>query len=358
MKSEYFLISLFFLVTAIFFYLFYQIIIPFFVPIAWASVLSILFYPLYEKIRPKVRSDTVASLAVCLIVVILIIGPVTYLFAAIVNEAADAMVKVNALHKSGELYDMLSVNIPWLETLQAKLSQYYDLSKINLDEIARDSIDKVSGALVGQTTWLVTNGTKAVFFFALTIFTLYYFFKEGEEIVRRLKRLMPLSPEQVDASFIQLRDIIQATMYGGVILALAQGLIGGILFWAIGIPSPVFWGAVMAFLSIIPFVGAFIIYVPAGLILIVGGAYVKGLIVIAVGVLIISQIDNVLRPYLIAGKTCLHPLLLFFAIMGGIAIFGLLGLVIGPLISAVFLTILQVFELKLHPESETITDSG
>ena len=108
----------------------------------------------------------------------------------------------------------------------------------------------------------------------------------------------------------------------------------------------------MAFLSIIPFIGAFIVYIPAGLILIIGGSYIKGLIVILVGIAIISQIDNVLRPVLISGKASIHPLLLFFTIMGGIYLFGILGLVIGPLITAVFLTLLRIFEFKLHPDDD------
>ena len=226
------------------------------------------------------------------------------------------------------------------------------MSKINIDEIAKDAIDSVSGVLISQTTWLIANGTKVVFFFTLTIFTLYYFFKEGLYIISRLKRLIPLTRDQVDESFSQLHDIIQATMYGGVLIALVQGLLGAILFWLVGIPSPIFWGAVMAFLSIIPIVGAFVIYVPAGLILMMSGFLIKGIIVIAFGLGIISMIDNLLRPFLIAGKTCLHPLILFFAILGGISIFGLLGLVIGPLIAAVFLTMLRVFELKINPETE------
>jgi predicted PurR-regulated permease PerM len=140
-------------------------------------------------------------------------------------------------------------------------------------------------------------------------------------------------------------------------VALIQGILGGILFFSVGIPSPVFWGAIMAFLSIIPVVGAFIVYVPAGVILIIGGSYVKGIVVLGVGAVVISQVDSVLRPLIIAGKASMHPLLLFFAIMGGIALFGLLGVVLGPMIAAIFLTLLKIFEFKLHPEAEAAGDA-
>ncbi|HKK20690.1 MAG TPA: AI-2E family transporter, partial [candidate division Zixibacteria bacterium] len=150
------------------------------------------------------------------------------------------------------------------------------------------------------------------------------------------------------------------TMYGGVIVALIQGLVGGILFALVGIPSAVFWGAIMAFLSIIPILGAFLIYIPAGIILLIGGSYVKGIIVLAVGTLIISQLDNLIRPYLISGRTSMHPLMLFFTILGGVYLLGLLGVVVGPLIAAVFITLIKIFELKLHPETEPdfVADAG
>ena len=350
MKREYVLISLFFSIAAIFLYLFYRVIVPFFVPIAWAAVLVILFFPLYEKILPKVRTRGLASLIMCTLIIIIIIGPLTYLFIALVNEASVAVAKVNELSKSGELGRILSFDLPWFDVMKEKLSKYYDISSINLQQLARDSIDSVSSVLVAQTSWLIANGTRTVFYFFLMIFTMYYFFKDGTQIIHTMRRLMPLTPEQVDVTFRQLRDIIAATMYGGVAVALLQGLLGGILFAIVGIPSPVFWGAIMAFLSIIPIVGAFIVYIPAGVILFIGGSYIKGIIVIAVGSFVISQVDSVLRPFLIAGKASMHPLMLFFAIMGGIALFGLLGVVLGPMIAAIFVTILRIFEFKLHPQ--------
>jgi predicted PurR-regulated permease PerM len=269
-----------------------------------------------------------------------------------VNEAADAVAKVNGMYKSGQLDKILAIDLPWIDAVKQKLNQYYDLSKVNLDELIKDSIDRVAGIIFNQTSWLIANATKTIFYFILMVFTMYYFFKDGEAIIGKIKKLMPISPEQVELTFCHLRDVIQATMYGGVVVALIQGLLGGILFAVVGIPSAVFWGAIMAFLSLIPFLGAFIVYVPAGIILLLGGSYIKGIVVIAVGTLVISQSDNVIRPYLISGRTSMHPLMLFFAIMGGIYLFGLLGIVVGPLIAAVFVTLLRIFEFKLHPQEE------
>ncbi|MBD3402631.1 AI-2E family transporter [candidate division GN15 bacterium] len=350
MKREHVLISLFFLVSAAFFYLFYQVIIPFFVPICWAGVFVILFYPLYERLLPHVKRKGIASLIMCVLVLLLIIGPVGYLLVALVSEATTAVAYVNEMYQEGELTELFSFNLPWLEGVREELGKYYDLSKINIEEITKDAMNVVSSVLVAQTRNILANGAQAAFYFVLMFFTMYYFFKDGSQIIHRLRRLMPLTPTQINITFGQLHDIITATMYGGLVVALVQGVLGGILFWAVGIPSAVFWGALMAFLSIIPLIGAFIIYVPAGIILIIAGSWVEGLIVIIFGSVVISQIDNLLRPMLIAGKTSMHPLLLFFSIMGGIAVFGLLGVVLGPIIAAIFVTLLKIFELKLHPD--------
>lgn len=358
MKREYLSVAIFFLVAAIFFYLFYEIIIPFFVPIAWAAVFAILFYPIYEKLLVKLKSPGLTSILLCLLIVLLIIGPVTYLFVALVNEAVDAVTKVNALYKSGQLNNLLSFDLPWLNAAREKLSAYIDVSRIDLDAMARDTFDSVSALLLNQTSWLVANATRAVFYFVLMVFTLYYFFKDGERVVDKVKRLMPLRPARVEKTIRQLRDVIQATMYGGVVVALLQGVLGAIMFALFGISSPIFWGAIMAFMAIIPFVGAFIVYIPAGIILIIGGSVGKGVAVILIGSLVISQTDNVVRPWLISGRTEMHPLMLFFSILGGIALFGLLGLVAGPLIAAVFITLIKVIEENLHPDQAAETTAS
>ncbi len=348
MKREYLLGLLFLIFTAVFVYLFYRLIIPFLVPIAWASVFVILFYPLYQRLLRRIHSPGACALIMCLCILLLIIGPLGYLFAMIVSEAADAVAAVNEMYEAGEFDEILRATPPWLEAVKLRLSQYFDISKLNVDELIRDGLDNITGIIFAQTSWLITNATRAIFHFVLMLFTMFYFFRDGAELVRKVKRLVPLPTEQVDRVTEKLRDVIYATMYGGLIVALIQGTLGGILFAAVGIPSALFWAALMFFLSIIPVFGAFIVYIPAGIILILGGSVVKGLLVIAIGTVVISQSDNIIRPYLVAGRTEMHPLLLFFAIMGGVAMFGLLGLVIGPLIAAVFVALVRLLEIRMH----------
>lgn len=350
MKREYFLISLFFLITAVIFWLFFKIMLPFLVPLSWAAVLVVIFYPLQIRFASRLRNRNLLALVMCVVIMVLIIAPVTYLFVAVVYQAAGAVAQLEALHKSGELQQLLDGRLPLWEDIKTMLAPYYDLSQVDPGQVLRDSIGKISGVLFDQTAWLISNAAKAVFYFGLMVFAMFYFFRDGETIVQRARRLLPLEPDQVETALGQLREVIQATMYGGVAVALMQGCLGGVLFATVGISSPVFWGAVMAFLSLLPFVGAFIVYVPAGIVLMLTGSLVKGIIVIAVGIGILSQIDNFVRPMLISGRVSLHPLLLFFAILGGIAMFGLLGLVVGPVVAACFVIVLKIFEMRLHPE--------
>jgi predicted PurR-regulated permease PerM len=137
--------------------------------------------------------------------------------------------------------------------------------------------------------------------------------------------------------------MIYATIYGGILIAIIQGLLGGLSFWVLGLPSPIFWGTAMALLSFIPIGGTALIWAPAAIILLIGGAILKGLILLGVGVVIISMVDNILRPLFISSKTNIHPLLLFFAVLGGIQAFGLIGLVAGPLIVTLFLTLIEIY---------------
>ncbi len=179
---------------------------------------------------------------------------------------------------------------------------------------------------------------------------MFFFFRDGESIIKFMKRLTPLTAEQVELMYTHLRKVIEGTMYGGVVVALIQGLLGGILFFIMGISSPVFWGALMAFLAFVPILGPFLVYIPAGIILFVGGSPIKGILLAVIGVVVVSQIDNFLRPMLFSGKTQMHTLMLFFSIMGGIVLFGLLGVVLGPFVAAVFVSLLKVFEVRMHPE--------
>jgi predicted PurR-regulated permease PerM len=351
MERQYLSASLFFALAALIFYFTYILLAPFFIPLAWAAVLSILFRPLYRRLLTKIQRPGLTSLTICLLIIVLIVGPITYVGMALVEEVADAVTRVNDMYATGELQRLLHVKLPWLEAVKQNLSSYFDVSKVDVNELAKDVIDKIGRLVVGKTTAVLTNVTQGVLYFLMMLFATYYLVKDGHHVVAKLRKLIPLPVEQTDTAFHRLRDVIYATMYSGVLIALLQGALGGLLFYIFGVPSALFWGAIMAFLSILPFLGPFIVYIPAGLILILGGSYFKGGAIILIGTVVVSSVDNVLRPYLMAGKTSMHPLILFFAIAGGVAVFGLLGIVVGPLVAAAFQTLLEVLEQRIGPDN-------
>jgi len=357
MRKDYTATILFFLLVAIFFYLFYRLMVPFFAPIVWAGILVIVCYPLYNIILKKVRSTTLASLISCFLILIIILVPSIYLLASLVNEAADAVQKINEAYQKGNLDGLFAPMTPLLNLIKNKLNSYPQLANVDFVSIVKDAMSSVTKAIGSQATTVIANISKTIFYFLLMLFTMFFFFRDGERIIAFLKRITPIEKEQVAYLYSHFRKVIEGMMYGGMVMALIQGLLGGILFAIMGISSAVLWGAVMAFLAFIPIVGPFLVYIPAGIILILGGSYVKGILIIAIGSLVISQIDNFIRPLLFAGKTQTHTLMLFFSIMGGIYMFGLLGIVLGPFIAAVFISILKMFELQLHPPPEIVLAS-
>lgn len=353
MKKEYFTLSLFFLTVAITFYLFYKLMTPFLIPIAWGAILAIIFYPFYLKLNKKVKSPGLSSLIMCVAIFVVIIGPAIYLMAALVGEASDAFTWVNNAYESGQLKEYLTKMMPFLTKIQDKFTSFPQLANLDFESIFKNMIGTVTTAIGAKATGVIADIAKTVFQFFLTIFSMYFFFLDGEKFVKYLKRMTPLNQAQVGTTFSYLKEVVEGTMYGGVVMALIQGALGGILFAIMGIDSAVFWGAVMGFLSFLPILGPFLIYIPAGLILLIGGSPIKGILMILIGTLVISQVDNFVRPLLFRGKTQMHTLLMFFSIMGGVALFGLVGIALGPLVTAVFLSILKIFELKIHPEVES-----
>ena len=270
----------------------------------------------------------------------------------VVEQAASAVARVTEMRQTGELDALWAQVAPWWDGVVQRLSPYVDVQKLDLREVSQDAVTWVGNFFVNQTSWIIANVSKAIFYFLLMLFTLYYFLKDGPSIVSRVAALMPLERARTDAMLTELHGVINATMISGIVIALIQGAVGGIMFALVGIDSALFWGAIMAFLSVIPLLGAFIIYIPAGIILIVNGEVVQGCIIIGVGSLLVSQIDNFLRPYMVAGGTKMHPLMLFLSMTGGVALLGMEGLIAGPLIAAALVTVLEVFEAETGSKDE------
>ncbi|MCK5125252.1 MAG: AI-2E family transporter [candidate division Zixibacteria bacterium] len=357
LKKEHILLTVLFSFIVLALYLFYRILAPFLIPLCWSAIFVVIFYPLYQKADKYIKSPNLRSLLFTLLIVLLIIGPAVYLGVSLAQEAMSLFDYFKESLDQGKLDEIINIkNSTFYLMVQNKLAPYVDLSQLDLRVIVEKGLQSVSHLALVQTTNVLTNTGKVIIDFSLMVFFMFYFFRDGEKLFNQIMETVPADSEKSRKTLRHMRKVIEGTMYGGVVISILQGFIGGVMFLIMGLQSPVLWGVFMAFLAFIPIVGPSMIYIPAGLILIFTGSTVKGVLLIVIGTFIVSQIDNFLRPMLVSGKTGMHTMLLFISILGGIYVFGLLGIVLGPFIAAVFVTMFDVFRLRLTENGENESD--
>jgi predicted PurR-regulated permease PerM len=215
----------------------------------------------------------------------------------------------------------------------------------------------VGGAIAGRTLGFVGGAVGFVVEIFFVIFTMYYLFRDGERMREAVHGLMPLDDRRAHEIIDRTQEVISASVYGVLVIALIQGTLGGLAFWALGLPSPLLWGVVMVFLSMIPMAGAFVVWVPAAIYLVATGHWGKAIMLTVWGALVIGSVDNFLRPKLVGEKTRLHELLIFFSVLGGLQVFGVIGLVLGPVVVAITIALLDVLrQADGGPEEETLVE--
>lgn len=337
--------------TAAALYLNWLILLPFIDVLAWAAVLVVVFYPVHKRILARIKSPGWSALVSCLLVIVVILIPLTLITLAVINEASKFAEKLQS--SGGSLLDPDSpITGPYLRWL----GRYVNLDQLRSQDFIRERLQSLSGAIASRTLGFVGGLTGAIVQIFFIIFTMYYLFRDGDQIRGALRNVLPLERAQAHEIFTRTRDVISASVNGVLIIAFIQGALGGLAFWALGLPSPLLWAVVMMFLSLIPVAGAFIVWVPAAIYLAVTGAYVKAGLLAAWGALVIGSADNFLRPKLVGDKTRLHELLIFFSVLGGLQVFGVLGLVLGPVVVAVTLALLDVFRQVDRPAAQTLQE--
>jgi predicted PurR-regulated permease PerM len=324
--------------TAIALYLCWLMLLPFVNVLAWAAVLVIFFYPVHRRLVARTRRPAMSALLSSLFVIIVILLPLALITFAVVNELSGLLQNVQARAAT-----LLDPNSPIMGRLTAWLGQYVNVEQLYSQEFLLERLKGLSGTVVGSTFGFVGGMLGVIVQVFFVIFTMYYLFRDGDRIVRALPEMLPLERLQSEVIFTRTRDVIDASLYGVLVIAMIQGALGGLAFWVLGLPSAIVWAVVMIFLSMIPMAGAFIVWVPAAIYLAATGHWIKALILVAWGVLVIGTIDNFLRPKLVGEKTRLHELFIFFSVLGGLKVFGVLGIVLGPVVLAITLALLDVF---------------
>lgn len=325
--------------TAIALYLCWLMLRPFIGVLEWAVVLVIVFYPVHKRLAGKIKRPGLSALLSCLLVVFVVVLPLTILTTALVEELAKVV--PNLPSQLSELFNSQTSPIGrlfgWIETR-------FGIDTIRSQAFIVDQLKQSSERLLGISFNLMGNIVGGIVKAFFVVFTMYYLFRDGERIVAKLPAALPLSHEQSEAIIVRTQEVVSASVYGVVTIAALQGLLGGIAFWILGIPSPLLWAVLLAFVCMIPIAGSFLVWLPLSIYLMANGHWSKAVVLIVWGALVVSTIDNFLRPKLIRNQTKLHELFVFFSVLGGISVFGLLGIVLGPVVLAITLGLLQTFQ--------------
>lgn len=332
-------------ITVLVIYLCWLMIAPFVDVIMWGVVLVVVFWPVHRRLRRRVRSPSLAAAISTLLVIVTILLPLALAGVAIARDANNFVAYLKA-HKG----DLLDPNAPWGRPV-AWVSQYVDVRPYLTREYLADRLNDVGGAVAARVFTVLGGVVGVVVQMFFVVFTLFYLFRDGDRLRLAARGILPLDRWQAHDVFLRTKDVIRASVYGSLVIAAVQGTLGGLAFWALGVPSPLLWGVVMILLCMIPMAGAFVVWVPAAVYLLATGHPWKAAILTAWGAGVIGTIDNFLRPYLVGNRTRLHELIIFFAVLGGIQVFGVLGIITGPAVAAVAVALFEVWRQARVPKA-------
>ena len=314
----------------------FRIVEPFLEPLAWSAVLAIFFYPVHERIVRWLKPNR-AALVSTLGVTVLLIAPALTVLVYTAREAIDATAQLqNALMDPEKA--LPSHALAWIRHQLPHAWQSTDFS-----EPLRQGAERIASFLASRLAGLVKNLFNFFVDLFILIFALFFMFRDGEEIVRGASHLVPFDESIQEDMLRESRDLIFASVAVALVIAVLQGALGGIAFTVGGISSPIFWAVLIAFFSLVPVVGSALIWVPAALFLAFSGHWGKGIAVVVICGGVAGVADNLVRPLLLRNRTHLNELLLFLGVLGGLQVFGLLGLVIGPTIVAAAMGVFRVY---------------
>jgi predicted PurR-regulated permease PerM len=325
---------LFYALILIIGYLTYLILSPFLASLAWAAVFAMMFHGVHTELTPRI-GPTRSALAVTLMAAVLIVAPAVMLVSVIAREVPQVI----------DYVQQMSLDAP------DRINQLWEMARrrspLPLPEdpalVIREGVQRVLTFLAPRAGAVVADLFATLGSLFVMLFSMFFLVRDGHTLGRQVRDLLPLPEDERDRLMRDTRDLVIASVGAGLLVAATQGAVGGLAFWLLGIQAPVIWGAVMGVCSLIPLVGAALIWVPTALWLLMSGEIVRGVILAIVGVLGISMADNVLRPLLLAGRTSASGLVVFLGLLGGAGAFGFIGLVLGPIILVTAGSLLKVF---------------
>lgn len=327
--------ALFYGILIILAYLVYLVFQPFLAPLAWAIVMAVVAYPVYARLARKwgpMMAATVSTLGVTLIIIV----PSILVTGAFIRQGVEAIQVVQQQIQSG--------HFAWVNDLWLRIQEKFpDANPSDLTTVIHRYAD-VGAAYLATRVGTVLRNT-AVFLFDLTviILSMFYFFRDGDAIVARLRQVLPFEKAHRDRMIDDARELIFASVTSSLVAAVAHGVLGGLAFGLTGIHAPIFWGVMMGFFSLVPVVGSALIWVPAAISLIANGHVGMGIVLMIFCGVIVGLVDNIIRPWMISGRAQMGGLVVFISVLGGISVFGMLGVVLGPIVVAAGASMLDLY---------------
>ncbi len=326
------------------------ILSPFFGAVFWGTILAILFQPVQRWLAARLgKRRNLAALATLGLVVLIAILPLVFVAATLVQEIAFVYQEIQNAKPNFPHYLQQALHaLPtWIQNLLAKsgLADMAGIQKKLTEGAAQISQFAAAKALsIGQNTFQFVIG------FGVMLYMVFFLLRDGGEIGSRVRRALPLDDEHKALLLTKFTTVVRATVKGNIAVALVQGALGGLIFWVVGIEGVVLWGALMAFLSLLPAIGASLVWVPVALYFLAVGEVSKGVILIAFCGGVIGLVDNLLRPLLVGKDTKMPDWVVLVSTLGGMELFGITGFVIGPLVAALFMASWDIFARREQAE--------
>ncbi|MDO9231054.1 MAG: AI-2E family transporter [bacterium] len=330
----------------------YLVFKPFLVALFLAFVISQLFKKWYEKINQKFGNrPSLASLALCLILFFILVIPFLLTTSLVASETANLYQSIQKTDWQMRLKSFSEKPIIKSAGLDLSVFNFQDNGADNSPQV-NDSLKKVSGFIFSAIKKTYQGVTHFIFMTFVVFFSLYYLFKDGDAIIKKIMTLSPLKNSEESQLLKNFASVSKATLKGSLVIAIIQGFLLTIVFLITGVPSPVIWGVITTIASLIPLFGAGLVWLPASIIMFFMGNIWQGIVIIIFGALVVSTIDNFLRPMLVGKETSLHPILVFLSTVGGIALFGLVGVLLGPVIIVLLISLLDIYQTQFKDELE------
>lgn len=312
---------------------------PFLPALVWALVLAVLFIVPHRQLE-RFLPPSVAAVVSVLIIGLVVVGPLLLIVERIIGEAAAGLVYVQKAAQQGNWQTMLAAH-PWLVGLQHWIERRFDLQAI---------FSQLGAFLTSLAATLLRASTGQVITTLLAFYLLFFLLRDRAMALQTLARLSPFSNLETGKIIVRVRDTIHAIIFGTLVIAALQGLLGGFMFWALELNSPALWGLIMGVLSIVPVLGSFVIWIPATIYLLIESRWIAALILGLWGGVVIASVDNLVRPLLIGDSLRLHTVPAFIAMLGGLQLFGASGIVLGPIVMTLSSLLLEFLRRRVRPD--------